>query len=99
MLLSTKRKQLSLSIVIQRKAIVAAFRVLALQLQHSPELQTLDVRPVLVLTDIGSIKCHLISISPEEMNKWKIRMTRINDCIEEIAHIEAGHRSWDGVAD
>ena len=63
-----------------------AFRVLALQLQHSPELQTLDVCPVLVLTDIGSIKCHLISISPEEMNKWKIRMTQINDCIEEMAH-------------
>ena len=63
-----------------------AFRVLALQLQHFPELQTLDVCPVLVLTDIGSIKCHLISISPEEMNKWKIRMTQINDCIEEMAH-------------
>ena len=89
-----------MSIVIQRKAIVAAFRVLALQLQHSPaELQTLDVRPVLVLTDIGSIKCHLISISPEEMNKWKIRMTQINDCIEEMADSEAEHRSWDGAAD
>ena len=77
---------------------VAAFRVRTTTTTFS-RLQTLDVRPVLVLTDIGSIKCHLISISPEEMNKWKIRMTRINDCIEEMADSEAGHRSWDGAAD